>query len=159
MEEHFLGELPAEVLSQLSIRARLLDHGADHRDTQPDTNAHVAHPNGLSIVGGRPYVTLYRPGAVIGLNPFELVWRDDTYYGAHSGRVLDGGRMLYLAASFQSKFLGIDLKSGEETFQVSVVGDARHDTSWRGRIQKVAHHPVLGRIPTVFPEARPIDSA
>ena len=149
LEEHFLGEMPADTRSRLGIRGRPIDRGVDHRDARPETASHVAHPNGLSLVGGRPYVTLYRPGAVFALNPFELVWRDDSYYGVHSGRLLDGGKLLYLAASFQSEFLGVDLESGGTTFRVSVLGDTGHETSWKGRIQRMLHHPVFGRIPTL----------
>ena len=153
MEQHFLGELPSDVRAMLGIQARRVDHGADHRNAQPDTSTHVAHPNGLSIVEGRPYVTLYRPGAVIALNPFELIWRDDSSYGVHSGRLLEGGVLLYMASSFRSEFRGgggVDLESGRETLQVNVLGDGRYKRSWRSRIQGLLHHPMFGSVPTVF---------
>lgn len=150
LEEYFLGELPDEDRATLDMRARYVDHDADHRSSRPETGTHVAHPNGLILVDGRPYVTLYRPGAFIALKPFELIWRDDSVYGVHSGRLVNGKQQLYMAASFQSRFRGVDLESGQETFQVNIMKNGRHDSSWQGRIQQLLHHPMFGRVPTVF---------
>lgn len=150
IEQHFLGELPEYDRASLGIRKRHIDYAADYREAGLETSLDVAHPNAISLVAGRPYITLYRPGAVVALNPFELVWRDDSYYGVHSGRVLDGGRILYVAASFQSAFLGIDLKSGGETFRVSAFDDSNHNRNWHGQIQKIVRNPAFQRMPTVF---------
>ncbi len=150
LERHFIGELLPEDLERVGIRPRPVDPDGDYRELLEHMSTHVAHPNGLSVVDGRPYVTLYRPGAVIGLNPFELVWRDDAYYGVHSGRVVDGGRLLYLAASFQSKFVGFDLKSGNKVLEVSMIQSGKDESPWMGLVRRAIHHPAMGRMPTVF---------
>ena len=150
VEEYFLGELAPEARSELGIPGRQVDRGADHREHLTEIGAHVAHPNSLCLSGGRVYVTLYSPGAVIALDPFELVWRDDGVYGAHSGRIAEGGRLLYVAASFQSEFRGVDLHSGESTFRVSAMGDRQGGGVFLGLIRDVLHRPIFWHLPTTF---------
>ena len=150
VEEHFVGEYPIEYRSQLGIRERKVDRSVDHRETEPDTSSNVAHPNGINLVDDRPYVTLYRPGALIGLNPFEVIWRDDSSYGSHSGRLLKNKSQICIAASFKSEFLGIDLKTDENAFRVSVLEDPGKGFSLKGMVQQIAHMPVFSRLPTTF---------
>lgn len=150
VEEHFLGELPEEARLQLGITPRYVDRDGDYRDVVEHINTHVAQANAISVLDGRPYVTLYKSGAIIALNPFEVIWRDMDYYGLHSGRVLNGGKLLYVAGSFQSEFIGFDLTAGERTFRVNVLGDANYESSWMARIRKTLHHPAFSQAPTVF---------
>ena len=162
LEQHFLGELSEEERAQLGMLAREICRKTDHRIAEPLPNLHVAHPNGLSINGNRIYVTLFRPGAVIALNPFEVIWRDDAYYGLHSSRVFDHGKRIYLAASYRSEFVGMDLRSEKILFRVGLTGTDRHDKSLKGRIQQVLHHPLFypmfRRLPVnfVLKHARPL---
>lgn len=150
IEEHFLGELPDELRSQLGIRERLIDRTLDYREIEPVTSSHVAHPNGIAIVDGRPYVTLYRPGAIIALNPFEVIWRNDSSYGAHSGRIWNGGKSACFADSFRSEFVGVNLVTGKREFQVSVLRKSQRRMSLPGLIRKVAHFQLFAGLPTVF---------
>ena len=150
VEGHYLGELAPEARSELGIGGRQVDHGADCREQLSEIGSHVAHPNGLCLSGGRVYVTLYSPGAIISFDPLDLIWRDDRMYGVHSGRIAQGGRLLYVAASFQSEFQGIDLPTGEPAFRVSPLGDRRDERALLGPIRDLLHRPIFWHLPTTF---------
>ena len=76
LEEHFLGELPAEVRDPIGIRSHPIDRSVDQRRHARKVSALRSHPNAIHLVDGRPHVGLMEPGAVIALNPMELVWRN-----------------------------------------------------------------------------------
>jgi hypothetical protein len=120
LDSFWFGGNESKAQDQLGIAPRAVDRDIDHRTTHhPMRDEHVAHPNAIQIVDGRPVVTLYYQGAVIALNPFEVLWASREFYGSHSGRVL--GNQLYLAASFQQSLLAVDLSTTQQAL-VSVVG-------------------------------------
>jgi len=134
----WFGELEPELRNELRIAPRTVDHSLDHRTKHhPVREEHVAHPNAIQVVSERPYVTLYYQGAVVAINPVELIWADTSYYGSHSGRVV--ADRLYLAASFKQSLLTVDRESG--TRRLIPVGHSAGDN--RSRVRRTLQRTAL----------------
>ena len=139
LDEFFLGELPSGDRELLGIPERSIDRTSDHRMLlYPGWQTHVAHPNGVQIVNGQPYITLFLQGAVISLDPLTVLWQDDRYYGSHSGRLI--GEDLHLAASFQTALLVAQRTNGTST-EISIEDDSFTDS--RGRVKKALQGAVI----------------
>lgn len=144
LDEYVLGELEGAVASELRLPPRPIDRSIDHRLRYwPPTPHHISHPNAVDIHEGRPYVTLYNQGAVIALNPLEVIWHDEAYRGMHSGRMLPG-RRLCVARSYQRSVELIDLERRRPAARVEVLPESlavgsRAKRAWQG----VVSHPVV----------------
>ena len=126
LEEHFLGEMPAEIRDTLGIAPRTIDRTTDHRRILPSSHDRIAGPNAVSLFEGRPCVTLFLQGAIVLLNPFEVLWQNPAYRGLHSGRPVDGG-LLYASGSYQQAFLEIDVSTGEVRKEMKLIPSERAD--------------------------------
>ena len=139
------GALSPGVRERLDIPSRHVDLGLDYRETFfPLLGSHVTHVNGIQIVDGRQYATLFHQGAVVELESMNAVFQDRSYYGCHSGRI--DGDYGYLAASHHQALLVFDSTTGEVVKQISVMDDAYRDT--RGRTRRAAHRLARNRLVT-----------
>lgn len=137
VSEYFLGEQPDEVRNAVGISPRRIDRRRDYRRDLWQKEVDVAHPNAVSIHSGRPYVTLWKQGAVIALNPVELIWKGSDLSGCHSGRPIDNGKTLLIAGSYQRALIVIDVPSGRIVNEIELCPEDGYALASPSPLQKL----------------------
>jgi len=122
LESIFLGELGQSWRDLLHIQSRQIDKHADHREIIYSTANHVTHVNSVKLHDNKPYLCLYNQGAVISLDPLNIVVPPSDISGFHNGmRVSDD--LILANSSFEKKLYGFDPGTGEKCLEVNWLTD------------------------------------
>ncbi|MFC1849094.1 hypothetical protein ACFL27_02695 [candidate division CSSED10-310 bacterium] len=113
----FFGELEDHIRETLQISERRCDHTVNQRRALYPNELLVTHVNSVKLYNERPYACLNKQGAIVALDPLEIIVPPSGKAGFHNGtRVNDD--LLLVNSSYEKKLYGFKPDDGQIEFEI-----------------------------------------